>query len=67
MAGVWLGSLIELLAPFGDNDRLLRTSVFQLAQWTDGACIPAHFAWPESKSARMQSDPSGVSFICGRR
>jgi phenylacetic acid degradation operon negative regulatory protein len=29
---VWLGSLIELLAPLGVNDRLLRTSVFRLAQ-----------------------------------
>lgn len=29
---VWLGSLIELLAPFGVNDRLLRTSVFRLSQ-----------------------------------
>jgi phenylacetic acid degradation operon negative regulatory protein len=28
----WLGSLIELLAPFGVNDRLLRTTVFRLAQ-----------------------------------
>lgn len=28
----WLGSLIELLAPFGVTDRLLRTSVFRLAQ-----------------------------------
>lgn len=28
---IWLGSLIELLAPFGVNDRLLRTSVFRLA------------------------------------
>ena len=29
---IWLGSLIELLAPFGVNDRLLRTSVFRLTQ-----------------------------------
>lgn len=29
---VWTGSLIDLLAPFGVNDRLLRTSVFRLAQ-----------------------------------
>jgi phenylacetic acid degradation operon negative regulatory protein len=29
---MWLGSLIELAAPFGVNDRLLRTSVFRLAQ-----------------------------------
>ena len=28
----WLGSLIALLAPFGVTDRLLRTSVFRLAQ-----------------------------------
>ncbi len=28
----WLGSLIELLEPFGVNDRLLRTSVFRLVQ-----------------------------------
>ena len=29
---IWLGSLIELAAPFGVNHRLLRTSVFRLAQ-----------------------------------
>ncbi|MFD2366897.1 phenylacetic acid degradation operon negative regulatory protein PaaX [Pseudoduganella sp. GCM10020061] len=29
---VWLGSLIELAAPFGISDRLVRTSVFRLAQ-----------------------------------
>lgn len=28
---VWLGSLIELAAPFGISDRLVRTSVFRLA------------------------------------
>ena len=34
---VWLGSLIELLACFGANDRLVRTSVFRLAEegWLD--------------------------------
>jgi phenylacetic acid degradation operon negative regulatory protein len=34
---VWLGSLIELLAPFGINDRLVRTSVYRLAEegWLD--------------------------------
>jgi len=29
---LWLGSLIRLLAPFGINDRLVRTSVFRLAE-----------------------------------
>ena len=34
---VWLGSLIDLLAPFGISDRLVRTSVFRLAEegWLD--------------------------------
>ncbi len=34
---VWLGSLIELLAPFGISDRLVRTSVYRLAEegWLD--------------------------------
>ena len=30
--GFWLGSMIELLAPFGVGDRLVRTSVFRLVQ-----------------------------------
>lgn len=36
---VWLGSLIELLAPFGISDRLVRTSVFRLAEegWLEAA------------------------------
>jgi phenylacetic acid degradation operon negative regulatory protein len=29
---VWLGSLIAMLAPFGISDRLVRTSVFRLAE-----------------------------------
>ncbi|MDQ6917518.1 MAG: phenylacetic acid degradation operon negative regulatory protein PaaX [Pseudomonadota bacterium] len=31
-AAVWLGDLIALLDPFGINERLVRTSVFRLAQ-----------------------------------
>ena len=30
--GVWLAGLIRLMAPFGINDRLVRTSVFRLAR-----------------------------------
>lgn len=30
--GIWLSDLIELLAPFGANERLVRTSVFRLAE-----------------------------------
>ncbi|MFO1323685.1 MAG: PaaX family transcriptional regulator C-terminal domain-containing protein [Burkholderiales bacterium] len=37
--GVWLSGLIRLMAPFGVNDRLVRTSVFRLARdgWLDSA------------------------------
>jgi phenylacetic acid degradation operon negative regulatory protein len=31
-ARLWLGSLIELVAPLGVTDRLVRTSVFRLVQ-----------------------------------
>src|SRR5437763_12835754 len=31
-ARLWLGSLIELVEPLGVTDRLVRTSVFRLAQ-----------------------------------
>jgi phenylacetic acid degradation operon negative regulatory protein len=36
---VWLTGLIRLMAPFGINERLVRTSVYRLAQdgWLDGA------------------------------
>lgn len=48
---VWLGSLIELLAPFGINDRLVRTSVFRLAEegWLD--------AQREGRRSRYTLDP----------
>ncbi|RJF96349.1 phenylacetic acid degradation operon negative regulatory protein PaaX [Noviherbaspirillum saxi] len=42
---VWLGSLIELLTPFGISDRLVRTSVFRLAE--EG--------WLEAKRAGRRS------------
>jgi len=37
--GVWLAGLIRLMAPFGINDRLVRTSVFRLARdgWLEGS------------------------------
>jgi phenylacetic acid degradation operon negative regulatory protein len=31
-AGIWLGSLIQLVAPLGLNERLVRTSVLRLTR-----------------------------------
>lgn len=52
---VWLGSLIELLAPFGISDRLVRTSVFRLAEegWLD--------AQREGRRSRYQLDPRSAA------
>lgn len=52
---VWLGSLIELLAPFGINDRLVRTSVFRLAEegWLD--------ARREGRRSRYTLDPRSAA------
>jgi phenylacetic acid degradation operon negative regulatory protein len=51
---VWLGSLIELLTPFGINDRLVRTSVFRLAEegWLD--------AQREGRRSRYAPNPSAT-------
>ena len=51
---VWLGCLIELLAPFGINDRLVRTSVFRLAEegWLD--------AQREGRRSRYLLNPSSA-------
>ena len=65
----WLGSLIELLAPFGVNDRLLRTSVFRLVQegWLvarrDGrrsayAIMPAALPRFERANRRIYAPPT---------
>ena len=37
---IWLGSLIKLVQPLGLSERLVRTSVFRLAQ--DGWLIPSN-------------------------
>lgn len=51
---VWLGSLIALLAPFGISDRLVRTSVYRLAEegWLD--------ARREGRRSRYALNPSAA-------
>ncbi len=53
---IWLGSLIELLAPFGVNDRLLRTSVFRLAQegWLSAERDGRRSAYAIARDARVR-------------
>ena len=52
--GVWLAGLIRLMAPFGINDRLVRTSVFRLARdgWLEGES--------HGRVSRYQLTPDGA-------
>jgi phenylacetic acid degradation operon negative regulatory protein len=52
---VWLGSMIELLAPFGVSDRLLRTSVFRLVQ--EGWLVASRDGRRSSYATRPQALP----------
>ncbi|MBT8078649.1 MAG: phenylacetic acid degradation operon negative regulatory protein PaaX [Gammaproteobacteria bacterium] len=65
---IWLGSLINLLQPFGINQRLVRTSVFRLAKegWFDSEQIgrrsfysltPKGRARFQAASRRIYSEP----------
>lgn len=51
---IWLGSLIELLAPLGVTDRLVRTSVFRLVQegWLSAS--------REGRRSRYAFDPGSL-------
>ena len=51
---VWLGSLIELLAPLGVTDRLVRTSVFRLVQ--EGWLTASR----EGRRSRYAFDPASL-------
>jgi phenylacetic acid degradation operon negative regulatory protein len=54
---IWLGSLIELLAPLGVTDRLLRTSVFRLVQ--EGWLV----AGREGRRSRYALEPRALARV----
>ena len=53
---VALGSLIELAAPFGLNERLVRTATARLAQqgWLEGRRAGKHSEYHLSKNGRVR-------------
>ncbi|WP_308621985.1 hypothetical protein [Massilia sp. Se16.2.3] len=60
----WLGSLIELLAPLGVTDRLVRTSVFRLVQegWLTASRETGAAATPSTPPrCRASSAPTAAS------
>ena len=57
-ATVWLAGLIRLMAPFGINDRLVRTSVFRLTQdgWLDAATVGRMSRYTLTRDGRGRFD-----------
>lgn len=55
--GLWLGELIQLLRPFHINERLVRTSIFRLAE--EGWLEPQR----QGRRSRYSLTPSGVQRI----
>ncbi len=54
---VWLGSLIKLAQPFGINQRLVRTSVYRLAQdeWVHGCRVGRKSFYQLTRTAELSS------------
>jgi len=53
---IWLGSLIELLAPLGVNERLIRTSMFRLGRdgWLSGQRVGRRSYYSLTESGRRR-------------
>jgi len=53
---IWLGSLIDLMAPLGINERLIRTSIFRLGQdgWLDAQRVGRRSYYSLSESGRRR-------------
>lgn len=55
---IWLGSLIQLVEPFGINDRVVRTSVFRLSKegWLTSQHLGRRSFYSLTESARLRFD-----------
>ena len=55
---VWMAGLIRLMAPFGVNERLVRTSVFRLAQdgWLEAAAFGRMSRYQLTREGRRRFD-----------
>jgi len=53
---IWLGSLIDLLTPFGINERLVRTSIFRLGKdgWLDAQRVGRRSCYRLTESGRRR-------------
>ncbi|MEJ2121641.1 MAG: phenylacetic acid degradation operon negative regulatory protein PaaX [Alphaproteobacteria bacterium] len=67
--GLWLGNLIELVAPFGINERLVRTSVLRLSRedWLSARQIGRRSYYELTAAGRQRIRDSGRRIYAGPR
>ena len=66
---VWLGSLVDLVEPFGLNDRVVRTSVFRLSKegWLTSTQVGRRSAYGPTESGRRRFEAADRVIYAGRR
>lgn len=66
---VWLGSLVDLVEPFGLNDRVVRTSVFRLSKegWLASTQVGRRSAYGPTESGRRRFEAAERVIYAGRR
>ncbi|MDK9695594.1 MAG: phenylacetic acid degradation operon negative regulatory protein PaaX [Siculibacillus sp.] len=66
---IWLGSLVDLVEPFGLNDRVVRTSVFRLSRegWLTSTQVGRRSAYGLTESGRRRFEAADRIIYAGRR
>lgn len=67
---IWLGSLADLVAPFGCNDRVVRTSVFRLSKegWLTSTQVGRRSSYSLTDSGRRRFEAAHrVIYAAGRK
>ena len=66
---VWLGSLVDLVEPFGLNERVVRTSVFRLSKegWLVSTQVGRRSAYGLTESGRRRFEAADRVIYAGRR
>ncbi len=66
---IWLGSLVDLVEPFGLNERVVRTSVFRLSKegWLTSTQVGRRSAYGLTESGRRRFEAADRIIYAGRR
>ncbi len=66
---LWLGSLVDLVEPFGLGDRVVRTSVFRLSKegWLTSTQVGRRSAYGLTESGRLRFEAAERAIYGGRR